>query len=187
MYFKQKLAYMGLGCVFTLAGYFLATLGAGGINLQTASAQDTEKQVIDEIVCRKLKVVNSDGVTVGRLEAFHTGAAGLVLYNKEGKQVFWVSSSGEGSTLSMFNKNGERTLWIWSSDVGGGHIAVYNNAETRIFGVSGFDVVDDEFDVGGGILKLYTSEGDSLIKMNGKSGEVITWDKQGNETGRLPR
>ena len=187
MCFKQKLAYMAIGCVFTLAGYFLATLGVGGISLQTASAQDTEKQVVDEIVCRKLRVVSPDDVTVARLEAFRTGGAGIVLYNKEGKQVFSVSSSGDGSTLSMFNKNGERTLWVWSSDIGGGHIAVYNNVETRIFGVSGFDVVDDEFDVGGGILKLYTSEGDSLIKMNGKSGEVTTWDKQGNETGRLPR
>ena len=187
MYFKQKLTYMVIGCLFTLAGYICATLGGSEFQPTNASAQDTNKQVIDEIVCRKLRIVNREGKTVVRLEAFHTGAAGLVLYNKEGKQVFWVSSSGDGSTLSMFNKDGEKTFWVWSSDVGGGHLAIYNNAGTRIFGVSSFDVVDDEFDVGGGILQLYTSEGDSLIKLNGKSGEVITRNKQGNETGRLPR
>ena len=36
MNFKQKLAYMTIGCVFTLAGYFLAILGTGGGNLCTA-------------------------------------------------------------------------------------------------------------------------------------------------------
>lgn len=187
MYFKQKLAYMGLGCVFTLAGYFLATLGAGGTNLQTASAQDTEKQVVNEIVCRKLRVVSPDDVTVARLEAFRTGGAGIVLYNKEGEQVFWVSSSGEGSTLSMFNEAGERTIWIWSASHGGGHLLLCNDAGTKLFGVRSYDVVDDEFDFGGGLLQLYNRVGNSLVKINGKNGEVTTWDKQGNETGRLPR
>ena len=280
MNFKQKLAYMAIGCVFTLAGYFLAILGTGGVNPQTASAQASDKQIIDEIVCRKLKVVNPDGktvvslepvvnggsleiyndagrsivdvgalfdgngrllisdkdgtptsgmfadnaggsisilkiidekvkevatlngdgivcqklrvvnsddVTVARLEAFRTGGAGIVLYNKEGERVFWVSSSGEGSTLSMFNEAGERTIWIWSASHGGGHLLLCNDAGTKLFGVRSYDVVDDEFDFGGGLLQLYNRVGDSRVKINGKNGEVTTWDKQGNETGRLPR
>ncbi len=47
MKFKHKLGYIFIGCLFTIAGYILASLG--GI---TTHAQQ-EKQVIDEIVCRK--------------------------------------------------------------------------------------------------------------------------------------
>ena len=56
MKFKQKLGYMLIGCLFTIAGYILASLG--GI---TTHAQQDE-QVLDEIVCRKLKVVNAAGI-----------------------------------------------------------------------------------------------------------------------------
>jgi hypothetical protein len=34
MYFKQKLAYMALGCLFTIIGYILASLG-GDVDAQS--------------------------------------------------------------------------------------------------------------------------------------------------------
>ena len=59
MNFKQKLTYMLIGSLFTLAGYFFASLG--GSALQDTHAQQNGKQVIDEIVCKQIKVVNSFG------------------------------------------------------------------------------------------------------------------------------
>ena len=84
MNFKQKLAYMAIGCVFTLAGYFLAILGTGGVNPQNASAQASDKQIIDEIVCRKLRVVNPEDKTVALL-ADNAGGV-LYIYNAAGKK-----------------------------------------------------------------------------------------------------
>ena len=76
MNFKQKLVYMAIGCVFTLADYFLATLGTGGFNSQNASTQAGDKQVIDEIVTRKIRVVNDAGETVVVIDSGREGGGG---------------------------------------------------------------------------------------------------------------
>ncbi len=55
MNFKQKLGYMLIGCLFTIAGYIIASLGG-----DTTHAQQNE-QVIDKIVCREIKIVNNTG------------------------------------------------------------------------------------------------------------------------------
>ena len=59
MNFKQKLAYMALGCLFTIIGYIIASLG-GDVNVQ-AQGDKSDPTIVDEIVCRKLKVVNANG------------------------------------------------------------------------------------------------------------------------------
>lgn len=51
---KQKLGYMFIRFLFTIAGYILASLG-GAIHTQQ------NEQVIDKSVCRELEVVNKDG------------------------------------------------------------------------------------------------------------------------------
>ncbi len=61
MNFKQKLVYMVIGCLFTLAGYFFASLD--GSVLQTTHAQQNEKEIIDKIVCRRIEVVDGFGTT----------------------------------------------------------------------------------------------------------------------------
>ena len=104
MNFKQKLGYMVIGCVFTLAGYFLTTLGAGGFNPQNATAQDNVKQVIDEIITRKLKVVNSEGKTIAFLGEDENGNGALSIFNK-------ASGSRVGCD---FDKNGDGRLFIGS-------------------------------------------------------------------------
>ncbi len=58
MNFKQKLGYMFIGCLFTIAGYILTSLGGGATH-----AQQDEK-VLDKIVCRELQVVNKEGKSV---------------------------------------------------------------------------------------------------------------------------
>ncbi len=55
MNFKQKLGYMLIGCLFTIAGYILASLGGSITHAQK------DEQVLDKIVCRELDVVNKYG------------------------------------------------------------------------------------------------------------------------------
>lgn len=119
MNFKQKLAYMAIGCVFTLAGYFLATLGSGGFNLQTTSGQDNTKQVIDEIVCRKLKIVNDQGNTVVSLEPVVNGGS-LEIYNDAGKDVVRAGTLFDGhGNLKIYDKEGIPVSGMFADNTGG--------------------------------------------------------------------
>ena len=56
MHFKQKLAYMALGCLFTIIGYILASLSGNPVDAQSQA----DKSVINEIVCRSLTVVDAE-------------------------------------------------------------------------------------------------------------------------------
>ena len=68
MNMKQKLTYMLIGCLCTLAGYILSSL------FNTPShVQAHDEKVIDEIVCKKLNIVNDKGITVGELSNTLTG------------------------------------------------------------------------------------------------------------------
>ena len=46
MYFKQKLAYMALGCLFTIIGYTIASLSGNPVDAQS-QADKSEPTVID--------------------------------------------------------------------------------------------------------------------------------------------
>ena len=70
MYFKQKLAYMALGCLFTIIGYILASLSGNPVDAQGDKSSPT---VIDEIVCRSLRVVNADGKTIVSIDTDSNG------------------------------------------------------------------------------------------------------------------
>ncbi len=119
MNFKQKLAYMAIGCVFTLAGYFLATLGAGGFNLQTAFGQDNTKQILDEITCRKLKIVNNQGNTVVSLEPVGNGGS-LEIYNDAGKSIVDVGALFDGNgRLLISDKDGTPASGMFADNTGG--------------------------------------------------------------------
>ena len=64
MYFKQKLAYMALGCLFTIIGYILASL-SGDVDAQSQGDKSEPTIIdVDRVVCRILEVVNDDGETV---------------------------------------------------------------------------------------------------------------------------
>ena len=72
MYFKQKLAYMALGCLFTIIGYTLASLSGNPVDAQS-QRDKSEPTIIDEIVCRTLRVVNDDGKTAVNIGAISDG------------------------------------------------------------------------------------------------------------------
>ncbi len=120
MNFKQKIAYMAIGCLFTLAGYFLATLGMGGFISQNASAQAGEKQIIDEIVCRGLSIINTENKIVVRLVADVEDQGGMVsIANKVGFPIVVLSAIEEGGSISIANRVGQGAANLVAEDEGG--------------------------------------------------------------------
>ena len=85
MHFTQKMMYMGLGCLLTLAGYILASFANDSV------AQSGEQDVtFGEITCRKLDAVDNDGKSSvwlyitfdgGRVAAFGKDGGSAQLHN----------------------------------------------------------------------------------------------------------
>ena len=56
----ERLAYIGLGCLLTLIGYNFGTMQSNSIHAQSAS----KPTGVEEIVCRRLRIVDTQGNTV---------------------------------------------------------------------------------------------------------------------------
>ena len=85
MNFKQKLGYMVIGCLFTILGFLIATLAN---NLpQDTYAQENGKEVIDEIVCKKIKVINRFGRTMVEIKGSDYGGGRITLHNGHGEAI----------------------------------------------------------------------------------------------------
>lgn len=148
MNFKQKLIYMLIGCLFTLAGYFLASIGNN--EAPDTQAQQNEKQVIDKIVCRELIVVNKDGTPIVNLKShgkypLSTGGS-LSIYNFQGQETIRLDGSSNGS-LRIYNYKGHEVVSL--DGIAGGSLSL-NDSEgksaTYLVGIGG-DI--------GGFLKFY--------------------------------
>lgn len=74
MNFKQKLIFTAFGATLALAGYLLATLGSDF----TAQSETDKATVVDEIVCRKSKVVDANGEIRASIDAVNDSAALLM-------------------------------------------------------------------------------------------------------------
>ena len=97
MNFKQKLGYMFIGCLFTIAGYIIASLGGGATHAQQ------DEQVIDKIVCRQLEVVNKEGKAVADIRATEDGGT-IGVSNAAGKVVINISATeGGNGTVQTYN------------------------------------------------------------------------------------
>ena len=167
MNFKQKLVYMLIGSLFTLAGYFLATLAN---NQPTdAHAQDSTTKVFDKIVCKELDVVNKDGYSVvsigidvggegsidicnkdGELSMGLTGLGGgiMSLYNREDLSVLL---DGESGGLYLYHIDGKRSVSLVGHD---SSLLFYNRDEKQVVKL---DAIDS------GILNLYNKDGKNLV------------------------
>ena len=121
MNFKHKLGYMFIGCLFTILGYILASLGG-----MTTHAQKDE-QVIDEIVCRKLRVVNAAGKDVARIEADEEGNGIIGALNAAGKEVAGMVATTNGGGIAVSNRAGEGVAAIAQAK-NGGEISIFNTA-----------------------------------------------------------
>ena len=100
MNLKQKLTYMLIGSLFTLAGYFLASLA----NNQPPNAQDNTNKVFEKIVCKELVVVND-----------------------KGERGVWLFASEEGGWLSIDNTKEKRMIMSMRPGLlGNGFFSIYN-------------------------------------------------------------
>ena len=121
MNFKQKLGYMCIGCLFTLAGYFLASLA--NTNPPNAHAQENKTEIIDEIVCKKIRIVNDTGTTIAELKKNNLGGGWLVINDRGSKKVavFGANLLG-GGLLAIRNEEGKRVVSL--STYGGGILSI---------------------------------------------------------------
>ncbi len=99
---KQKLGYMFIGCLFTIAGYILTSLGG-----DTTHAQQNG-QVIDKIVCRELEVVNEDRKVAAGIIASKDGGV-IDVFNTAGKPIAGISTDEDGNGIIQSYKGGWRT------------------------------------------------------------------------------
>ncbi len=144
---KQKLVYMLIGSLFTLAGYFLATV----INTQTPNAHAQEKNnVFDKIVCKELEVVNDTGKKLLRMGETFAGGGFILVYNKEEMAIAGMDSiDNGGGTIVVGTKEGKVTVAMRATTPigGGGDIEVNNFDGSRGATIS--------VDAGGGIIQVY--------------------------------
>lgn len=112
MHFKQKLVYMALGSLFTLAGYVLASI-IGDVTAQTQKASVE----FDEVTCRSLKVVDSQNRVRVVLEPTESGRV-MDLFNKDGDSVYSVGDNSfnrpklsEVRSFTIYAKEGKFTVF----------------------------------------------------------------------------
>ena len=128
MNFKQKLAYMALGCLFTIIGYILASLG-GDTDVQ-AQGDKSAPTVVDEIVCRKLKVVNGNGQPLVVINTDYIG--GLIsIKGADGTSSVLIGTLPKGGFMRVVGADGENAVKIATDSINGGYIYV-NNADSLI-------------------------------------------------------
>ncbi len=136
MNFKQKLVYMLVGSLFTIAGYLIASLPNN--QSQDAHAQENANNVFDEIVCKKLLIVDNNGKQLvkmgevrGGMEAGKEGEGGYIfVYNNEEMAVVGIDTVQQGhGTISVSNKQGKITVDMQGKALftNGGGITVSNS------------------------------------------------------------
>jgi hypothetical protein len=192
MNFKQKLVYMALGCLFTLIGYTLATLN----NNTTAQTDET----IDEIVCRKLRVVDSQDKTVLVIErkaekrtddtdeealsddeALLKDLKALNDMLKKRRENFIYPDEGlpGGSVLTIYSPTSDRKLVEIGTKYGGA-IRVSGERDHRAAALTSTS--------SGGNIYVTDKTGVLIGEMGGdaQGGFIQTRNKNGFRTGRLP-
>ena len=176
MNFKQKLTYMLIGSLFTLAGYFFASLG--GSALQDTHAQQNGKQVIDDIVCRNITVVDPDGETVVHISGTYFG--GMVnVYNpkQDGTSVALIWADKHGGRMITRNNAG-KTVVEMGADLGGtGGVEIYtpsNEKENIYIGFGEIEVTNSD---GKQVVSLGSTlvNGVGFIDVSNKKGDDLVF------------
>ena len=116
MHFRQKLTFMALGSILTIAGYLLATL-TSDVTAQSETDK-SEPLIVDEIVCRKLRVVDENDKT--RVEI---GAHFLAGY------MHFKTSDGAKAKISAFKRfydilGGDTDGLYMGASSDGGHMKI---------------------------------------------------------------
>ena len=141
MNIKQKLGYMLIGCLFTIAGYIIASLGGGATH-----AQDVKTAVFDQIVCSELLVVRKPGKPAASIVAAENGGF-IEVYNKEERTTTFIGVREHGADIEVYHKAGRPIASIRASEHGG-DIKVYNKEEKTVASI----VTDED---GNGVIQTY--------------------------------
>ncbi len=176
MNFKQKLTYMLIGSLFTLAGYFFASLG--GSTLQTTHAQQNEKEVIDEIVCRNIRVVDSDGETVVSIGSnFFGGMVEVINPKQDRTSVVLIRTDKHGGRMITRNNAGKTVVEMGAEIAGWGSVEIYTpplSEKENIF--IGFGTIAFTNSDGKEVVSLGSLlDGPGYIDVNNKKGDDLVY------------
>ena len=181
MNFKHKLGYMLIGCLFTIAGYIIASLGGGATHAQQ------DEQVLGKIVCRQLEVVNIEGTPVARIYADENGGV-IDVRNAAGKQAVGIVAhkSGKGTgTITVFNTAGKRVVGVDANFLGNGSITVLNSTGNLGANIYATDFVGTQM---GGAIAVYNAAEKSVVGIwADKDGNGTIKTYKGNEVGEPPK
>ena len=167
MNFKQKLTYMLIGSLFTLAGYLLASLA----NNQPPNVNAQDNKVIDEIVCKKLRVVNDEGVDIVRLGINSLDGGSVYIYNEEGKTVAGMDTNFNDAGKVFVTYPGKLfRAAAMESDRRGGRIYVTNALGKRFIEMDTF--------ISTGRVRVYTHDRKSETEIYGNLVVVKNEDKE---------
>ena len=192
MHFRQKLTFMALGSILTIAGYLLATL-TSDVTAQSETDK-SEPLIVDEIVCRKLRVVDqndktgvvigagymlvhADGKSVVSIGAFKGGL--MAVYNADGKSVVNIGEVLNSGYMSVNRADGEIAVLISPNDADNAGMVTVHSKSTKVSA----QLTANEH---GGLLNIFGNTDDKtrvLIGISERGGGTInTWDKNGYRT-----
>lgn len=179
MNFKQKLGYMFIGCVFTLAGYILANFSGKSIAQQQNDIV-ADSLDVGSITCRHFAVVGEDGKRIATIDRDKNGNGVLLIYNKDREDIALIGTDADGNghlhigakygiesvglptaaistdserggRLTIRDKKGNRAVVVATDSDGSSWQAFYNKAgHPTVIILSGGD---------SGILKIYNKGG----------------------------
>ena len=195
MHFRQKLTFMALGSILTIAGYLLATL-TSDVTAQLETDK-SEPLIVDEIVCRKLRVVDKNDKTRVEIGAnFLTGY--MDFKTSDGAKAISISAFNDFKSMTFWNGDKDGLYMGASSD--GGHMKILRASGkgavsmgvgmntkkgfVNIWGKNGKRAVEIGSDPnGGGYMDVWHASGKKAVSigvdMNTKEGFVSAWGKEG--------
>ena len=153
MYFKQKLAYMALGCLFTIIGYILASLSGNPVDAQGDKSSPT---VIDEIVCRSLRVVNADGKTIVSIDTDPYGGY-MDIRHASGEDAITMAIGRDKEGFVQVRRKDQKGFIQLSTNEYGGVMSIFNKGDQNVLQAS---VTEN-----GGYMDIDHASGENAIKM----------------------
>ena len=146
MHFRQKLTFMAFGSILTIAGYLLATL-TSDVTAQPETDK-SEPLIVDEIVCRKLRVVDQNDKT-----GVVIGAGYMVVYHADGKRAVSISAF-KGGLMVVHNTDGKSVV-----DIG----VFRDGGSMRVNRADGKNVVSINEILNGGCMDVKRADGETAV------------------------
>ena len=118
MHFRQKLTFMALGSILTIAGYLLATL-TSDVTAQPETDK-SEPLIVDEIVCQQLSVVDENNKTCVVIAAVLN--SGFMFINRADGEIGVSITSNDadnGGLVTVFGKSMKGAAQLTANEYGG--------------------------------------------------------------------